>query len=248
MSPPKSTTMLCAFFNATTGATMTVPIANSLFFNAAGYSLTDTQVFYDPVSARWFFVEVMSSAAFDGFAMVISKTSNPLGAYWIYHVRAFSNTLTGCQSRDCFPDYHKDGYDADAFYIAADLFSNVGTKAFVESAIYALPKSKLEAGASFRYIRFDDPSDFVVQPSVPAPGEPFSKADNGSEFLLSAPGSAKLSRKSVAERLHFGNVAGDIIPSQNYGAGTVPSTQPDVIGPYCKSVGVTSASVARRRL
>ncbi len=35
------------FFNATTGAALTAPIANSAFFNAAGFSLTDTQVFYD---------------------------------------------------------------------------------------------------------------------------------------------------------------------------------------------------------
>jgi hypothetical protein len=48
------------FFNATTGAAMTAPMANSAFFNATGYSLTDTQVFYDPVSARWFFVACLS--------------------------------------------------------------------------------------------------------------------------------------------------------------------------------------------
>ncbi len=179
--------------------------------------------------------------------MAISKTSNPLGAYWIYHVRAFSNTLKGCQSQDCFPDYHKDGYDANAFYITADLFSNVGTKAFVESAIYALPKSKLEAGASFTYERFDDPSDFVVQPSVPAPGEPFSTAENGSEFFLSAPGSAKLSilavinSKDIVSSIANVKAFRNTFLSQSYGAGTVPSTQPDVIGPYCKSVGVTSA-------
>jgi len=188
----------------------------------------------------------MSSASFDGFAMAISKTSNPLGAYWIYHIRAFSNTVSGCQSQDCFPDYHKDGYDAHAFYITADLFSNV-SGGFVESAIFALPKSKLEAGASFTYKRFDDPSDFVVQPSVPAPREPFSTAENGSEFFLSAPGSAKLAILAVinsndivsgiANMKAFRNT----FSSQSYGSGTVPSTQPDVIGPYCKSVGVTSA-------
>ena len=31
------------------------------------------------------------------------------------------------------------------------------------------------------------------------------------------------------------------VGSQDYGAGTVPSTEPDVVGPYCKSVGTTSA-------
>ena len=239
---------LVQFFNATTGAPLTAPMANSAFFNAAGFNLTDTQVFYDPVSARWFFVEVMAggSPSFNGFAVAVSKTSNPLGTYHIYHVRAFSNTLAGCGGQDCFPDYHKDGYDANAFYITADLFSNV-SGGFVESAIYALPKSKLEAGASFRYKRFDDPSDFVVQPSVPAPREPFSTADNGSEFFLSAPGSATLSILAVVNSNDIVSSMGNMklfrgtFPSQSYAGGTVPSTQPDVIGPFCKSVGVTSA-------
>ncbi len=253
MSPPKSTNNVVRFFNATTGAAMTAPIANSAFFSAAGFSLTDTQVFYDPVSARWFFVEVMSSASFDGFAMAISKTSNPLGAYWIYHIRAFSNTVSGCQSQDCFPDYHKDGYDAHAFYITADLFSNV-SGGFVESAIFALPKSKLEAGASFTYKRFDDPSDFVVQPSVPAPREPFSTAENGSEFFLSAPGSAKLAILAVinsndivsgiANMKAFRNT----FSSQSYGSGTVPSTQPERDWPLLQIGRRHLGTVARRRL
>ena len=236
------------FFNTTTGAAMTPPMAASAFFNATGYDLTDTQVFYDPVSARWFFAEVMSrsSPAFEGFAVAVSKTSNPLGSYWIYHVRAFSNTLSGCQSQDCFPDYHKDGYDTNAYYITADLFSNV-SGLFVESAIFALPKSKLEAGASFTYKRLDDPSDFVVQPSVPAPGEPFSTADNGSEFFLSAPGSARLSILAVINSNDIVSSISNVkafrstFSSQGYGNGTVPSTQPDVVGPNCSSVGVTSA-------
>jgi hypothetical protein len=236
------------FFNATTGAGLTAPMANAAFFNAAGFNLTDPQSFYDPVSGRWFLVEVMSrsSPAFDGFAVAVSKTSNPLGTYHVYHVRAFSNTVTGCQAQDCFPDYHKDGYDANAFYITADLFSNV-SGAFVESAIYALPKSKLEAGASFTYKRFDDPSDFVVQPSVPAPGEPFSTADNGSEFFLSALGSSTLSilaiinSDDIVSSINNMKLFRSTLKSQSYGSGTVPSTQPDVIGPFCKSVGVTSA-------
>ena len=119
--------------------------------------------------------------------------------------------------------------------------------AFVESAIYALPKSKLEAGASITYKRFDDPSDFVVQPSVPAPGEPFSTVDNGSEFFLSAPDSAKLAilaiinSNDVVSGINNMKLFRNTFSSQSYGSGTVPSTQPDVVGPYCKSVGVTSA-------
>jgi hypothetical protein len=84
------------FYTASTGAALTGPIANSAFFGTgSAYSLTDPQVFYDHGSKRWFFVEVISSSSFDGFAVAVSETSNPLGSYWIYYVRAFSNTVSG---------------------------------------------------------------------------------------------------------------------------------------------------------
>jgi hypothetical protein len=236
-------------FNATTGAPMTVPFADSQFFGVpSGFSLTDTQVFFDPTTSRWFLEVVMSNTTTNvmDIALAISHTSNPLGKYFIYDIRAFSSDLSGCGGKDCFPNYPKAGYDANGFYITADLFSNV-SGSFVEAAIYALPKSKLEAGAGFTYYRFVDPSDFVVQPSVPAPGEPFSTADNGSEFLMSAPGSPNLALLAIINTNNIVSSGGTMrllrttFKAQNYGVGTVPSTQPNVIGPFCKSQGVTSA-------
>lgn len=232
------------FFDATTGAALTGPIANSAFFLASGFNLTDTQVFFDPTTNRWFFDEVMSTGTTMDFALAVSQTSNPLGQYWIYHIRAFSDDISGCGGQDCFPDYPKAGYDAAGFYITADLFNNVN---FVESAIYAFPKLQLEAGDNFTYYRFDDPSDFVVQPSVPAPGEPFSTARNGSEFLMSAPGSPNLAVLAIYNTNNIVSNGSSMrllrvtVGSQLYGSGTVPSTQPNVVGPYCQSVGVTSA-------
>ena len=234
------------FFNASTAAALTGPIANSAFFGTGTNSLSDTQVFYDLGVNRWFIIELTWNSSFYGFAVAVSQTNNPRGSYWLYQVRAFSNTVGGCQAVDCFPDYPKGGYDANAFYITADLFSNVSGN-FVESAIYAMPKSKLINGQGFTYIRFDDASDFVVQPSVPAPGEPFSTADNGSEFFLSAPGSSTLSILAIINSnnivSNIGSMAGfrNTLSTENHGGATVPSTQPDVIGPYCASVGATSA-------
>ncbi|MGH6848574.1 MAG: hypothetical protein ACREC0_14430 [Methylocella sp.] len=237
------------FFNATTGSAMTGPIATSAFFGASGFSLTDTQVFYDPVSQHWFFDEVISSSSFEGFAVAVSKTSNPLGSYFVYHIEAVSSTVLGCGGVDCFPDYPKAGYDANAFYITADLFQNTPTGSFVESAIYVLPKATLEAGThSFAYYRFDDPSDFVVQPSVPAPGEPFSSVNNGSEFLMSAPFSPTLSVLAIYNTNNIVSSPGSLkmlrttVVSESFGgSGTVPMTQPNVVGTYCASVGATSA-------
>jgi hypothetical protein len=187
-----------------------------------------------------------SSTGLMELAVAVSQSSNALGSYWVYHIDDVSSAVTGCGGKDCFPDYPKAGYDANGLYITADLYSNVSGD-FVESAIYALPKSKLEAGASFTYVRFDDPSDFVVQPSVPAPSEPFSTAANGSEFLMSAVGSPTLAVLALYNTNDIVSSPTSLllrritISAQTYGAGTVPSTQPDVIGPYCKSVGVTSA-------
>jgi hypothetical protein len=241
-------------FKATNGAPLTPPIATTTLFNLDPnvYNVSDPQVFFDPISQRWFLTEVVYNATANAFAIAVSQTSDPLGSYWVYLVDAYSSQLAACGLQDCFPDYPKDGYNADAFFITADLFSNVSGN-YVEAAIYAFPKDKLEAGASFDYLRFDDPNDFVLQPSVPAPGEPFSTARNGSEFLMSAPtasfGSgpprvsvlAVINTKSIVHNPGAVQVLVTSVRTKNYGNGTVPSTEPNVVGKYCASVGVTSA-------
>jgi hypothetical protein len=245
------------FFDASNGTPLSPPIATSTLFNIdpTVYNLSDPQVFFDPVSKRWFLTEVAYNNAFtvNAFAIAVSQSSDPLGSYYTYLVDAYSSQLTGCGFQDCFPDYPKGGYNADAFFITADLFSNVSPFNYVEAAIYVFPKSKLEAGKSFNYLRFDDPNDFVLQPSVPAPGEPFSTARNGSEFLMSAPtasfGSgpptisvlAVINTNSIVSNPGAVKALQTSVRSEKYGNGTVPSTEPNVVGPYCASQGVTSA-------
>ncbi|MBV8337032.1 MAG: hypothetical protein JO358_16665, partial [Alphaproteobacteria bacterium] len=179
--------LLLQFFNSD-GTLLTNPIPASAFFLADGAYLTDTQAFFDPRSKRWFFDIVVCQPAaqcpgsgaqtsFQGFGLAVSKTDDPLGEYFIYHIRAFSSDI--CGGVDCFPDFPKAGYDANAFFITADLPN-------VTAVIYVLPKRKLEAGADFTYIRFDRIGDFIVQPSVPATGEPFATASGGTEYLLVA--------------------------------------------------------------
>jgi hypothetical protein len=241
-------------FDASNGVPLTPPIATTTLFDLdpTVLNVSDPQVFFDPVSKRWFLTEVAYTFGVNAFAIAVSQTSDPLGSYWTYLVDAYSSQLTGCEFQDCFPDYPKGGYDAHAFFITADLFSNVSGN-YVEAAIYAFPKAKLEAGASFDYLRFDDPNDFVLQPSVPAPGEPFSTVHNGSEFLMSAPtasfgsGPPSVSVLAVVNTNFIVSNPGAVkllvtsVRSMSYGLGTVPSTEPDVVGPYCTSLGVTSA-------
>jgi hypothetical protein len=241
-------------FDAGNGVPLSPPIATTTLFNLdpTVFNVSDPQVFFDPVSQRWFLTEVVYNATANAFAIAVSQTSDPLGSYFTYLVDAFSSQLAGCGLQDCFPDYPKDGYDAHAFFITADLFSNV-SGGYVEAAIFAFPKAKLEAGASFNYLRFDDPNDFVLQPSVPAPGEPFSTARGGSEFLMSAPTASFGSGPPLVSVLAVINTSAIVsnpaavkalltsVHTQPYGNGTVPSSEPNVVGPYCASVGVTSA-------
>ncbi len=238
-------------FNATTGVNL-LPgpglIATSVFFAApAGSLLTDTQAFYDPTVGRWFLTEIIFNNSngnnVDVIAVAVSQTSNAKGPYFIYHVAAVSKDLAGCQNLDCFPDYPKAGYDANIFIVDVDLFSTNGTNTstgpFVAVGMYAMPKSKLIAGAGFTYVRFVDANDFVVQPSIPAPREPFVTAANGTEYLMTARGNGVVRVFAISNTNNIVSSPSSLranftdVVTQSYGAGTVPSTEPNVPGPYC---------------
>jgi len=240
-------------FNTTTGAPLTGLIATSLFFQApAGTGLTDTQAFFDPTTQRWFLDElVFNNTTIEDIAVAISQTSNPTGSYFIYHIRAFSSDLAGCGGQDCLPDYPKAGYDQNIFVIDVNLFNTKTGGGFVGAAAYVLPKSKLNAGAGFIYERLTFPNDFTVQPSIPAPGEPFVTAANGTEYLLETrkdvDGTNNVRVWAISNTNNIVSNPGSLrglavdVPVETYGGATVPSTQPNVVGPFCKSKGVTSA-------
>jgi hypothetical protein len=252
--------LVLRFFNATTGAPLTAPISLFSFFNVNGEALADPQAFFDPTTGRWFFTVVDTLVANRNVVyfldIAVSTTSDPLGSYFIYHVPAISTDIAACKTpgfgiSECLPDYPKAGYDANGLYISVNLFGNLFGPHFVAAATYALPKSQLEAGAvSFTPVRFVYPGDFVVQPSVPAPGEPFVTAANGTEYLMEA--------RNIVDRSHnirvwaisnTNNIVSNPsslraffvdVPGENYGR-VVPATEPNVIGPFCKSVGAVAA-------
>lgn len=254
------------FFNLANGLAnvrASAALALSSFFQNNN-SCGDPQVFFDPTipnpspmsPGRWFFTEIESSycttrsPAIEGFDVAVSQSSDPADGYYVYHIEAVSSDLFGCGGWDCLPDYPKAGYDANGFYISANLW-NVSTGRFVAAATYALPKSQLAAGVQPpNYVRVLYPGDFVVQPSVPAPGEPFVAAANGVEYLMEArniwDGSSNVRVWAISNTssLNSSNPAlrgvGVDIQGASYGA-TAPSTEPNVVGSYCRSVGVKSA-------
>jgi hypothetical protein len=89
------------------GTPLTNPIATSAFFLAARAFLLpppfDVQAFFDPKSKRWFFDAAILQDNFTGFGLAVSKTSDPLGEYFVYHIRSFSDDLPGCRGVDCIP-------------------------------------------------------------------------------------------------------------------------------------------------
>jgi hypothetical protein len=246
--------LVLQFFDATTGAPkLPNPVdLRQLFLPSISADLSDPQAFYDPTANRWFFTIIeYDQAAIENIDVAVSASGNPLGGYFVYHVRAYSNDLAGCGAFDCLPDYPKTGYDANGLYVSVNLF-NASTSNFVAAATYALPKSKLIAGAGFGlpYTRFTYPSDFVVQPSVPAPGEPFVTAANGTEYLLTArhivDGTHNVRLWAISNTKLIATSPASLpalsvtIPIENYGM-TVPSVEPSEVGAYCKSQGAAAS-------
>ncbi len=230
------------------GQPLTAPLNNATFFNSGNVAqLSDPHITYDPSVQRWFADELTYSGPLGyGFFLAVSQTAEPTGIWNVYFIPSASSDLKGCGKSGCLPDFPQVGYDASGFYITADLF---GPKRFVGAALYALPKAYLVAGHDVTATRFVLP-DFVVQPAVPAPGEPFSLANGGTEFFMTARniynGSDKI---RVWQLQNTFNIISDpstlVMVDKDFTAeaytGTVPSTQPDVIGPYGKSQKATSA-------
>jgi len=239
------------------GTPLTNPIRNSAFFLAeGGFSLVAPQVFFDPKSKRWYFLDNLSPPSppdvfTGGAALAVSQTSDPLGTYFIYHIRLGSDDLPGCGGIDCWPGYPHGGYDANAFFISTRL-ATCFPGCLVAQAVYVLSKAQLEAGLrvgeSLNIARFLlGGDDSFVQPSVPAPHEPFETANGGTEYLMRATSSNLVSVIAISNTREINRTPGSLrisnvdVPTEPYEKMVVPSAQPNIVGPYCASHGVTSA-------
>jgi hypothetical protein len=239
------------------GTPLTNPILGSVFFLAEdllaeGTQVHDPQAFFDPKSKRWYFharIPTVPNLVSGVIGLAVSQSSDPLGTYFIYHVRLVSDDLSGCGGVDCFPGYPYGGYDANALFISTRLFSGCAT-CLVAPAVYVLSKAQLEAGLGegdiARFLLSGD-SFVLVQPSVPAPHEPFETANGGTEYLMRATSDNLVSVIAIFNTREINRSPGSLrllsvdVPAEPYAKGVVPSAQPDIVGPYCASQGVTSA-------
>ena len=239
-------------FFKTDGTPLTNPIRNTAFFLAEGFSLVSPQVFFDPKSKRWYFLDNLSpprppDALSGGAALAVSQTSDPLGTYFIYHIRLGSDDLPGCGGIDCWPGYPHGGYDANAFFISARL-ATCFPGCLVAQAVYVLAKSQLEAGVKLGDVaRFVLDGDSFAQPSVTAPHEPFEPANGGTEYLMRASSSGHVAVITISNTSEINRSPGSLrllsvdVSTEPYEKAVVPSAQPDIVGPTCASHGVTSA-------
>ena len=230
------------------GAPLTAPLNNATFFNSGDVAqLSDPHITFDPSVKRWFADELTYSGPRGyGFFLAVSNSDDPTAGWNVYFIPSASSDVKGCGKSGCLPDFPQVGYDANAFYITADLF---GPRRFAGAAVYAIPKGYLVEGHDVTPVRFILP-DFVVQPAVPAPGEPFSLANGGTEFFMTARniynGSTKIRVWQVQNTFNIITDPSSLVAvktdlnAEAY-TGTVSSTQPDVIGPYGRSQKATSA-------
>ncbi len=226
-----------------TGKTLANPVTTNTFFGDSSDNLSDPHAVYLPAIKRWIVEELVYSNSFNGFFVAVSKTSDPTGAYYVNKVDAMTAGISACGG-SCLPDYPQVGFDKNGFYIGADLFSNSSGN-FVNAAIYALPLKQLQTGAKFSYTFFQSP-DFVVQPAQPAPGAPFATAANGTEYLMTArniyDGSTNVRVFALSNTNKLPTAPSSLtltsvdVAVETY-TSTVPSTEPNDVGPYGKSVG-----------
>ncbi len=235
-----------------TGTPISSPISlNSVLAVDKSAGIGDPHIEYDPTVNRWFIDTYYQTSTFNGLLLGVSTSADPLGGYTVYRIDAGSSSVKGC-SGQCFPDYPQPGYDANGYYLAADLFSN-STGGFVAAGVYALPKAQLVAGVPLSYQYFLLP-DFVVEPAIPAMPGGFDFANGGTEYLMTArniyDGSTNLRVYAITNTSALGGGApggsptGPLaahsvtFPAEHYEA-TVPSVEPDQVGPYGQSLGGT---------
>jgi hypothetical protein len=180
------------------------PAAINRTTGAYGPSITDPSCYYDAGTRRWFQVVLTldrvgttsSLAGTNHLDIAVSQTSDPTGAWNIYHLPVQNNGTQGtpdhgCAGGFCLGDYPHIGADAHAFFITTNEFA-LFAPGFYGAQIYAISKQALAAGAaSPNVVLFNggDPSvpapAFTVWPAISSGGQ-YAGARGGTEYLLSS--------------------------------------------------------------
>lgn len=129
------------------------PKAAQSFFNipnsCAGLAfVSDPRAFYDPADQRFWAAMLEVEGAFGvnncaevtRYWIAVSQTSNPNGAWNVYHFDMSAGTTNAA-------DYTQFGFDQQAMYFSGNMFNQAGS-AYEYAEFYAVTKSTMESGQS----------------------------------------------------------------------------------------------------
>jgi hypothetical protein len=194
-----------------------------------GPFITDPSCLYDAQTGHWF-LDALTLDSFphpgsDGLQhftgtnhldIAVSKTSDPAGAWTIYHIPVQDDGTDGTPNHDCQPntdtapplptnpnaclaDYPHIGLDSSGFYVTTNEYSFFGNN-FIGAQVYAFSKRALESGAaSVALTQFNTHgmdtfgfalNGFTLWPST-TPGGGGDPASGGTEYFMSSNAAAE---------------------------------------------------------
>jgi hypothetical protein len=110
----------------------------------------DPIVLYDPLADRFMFMDLSWLDINTGpfyFCFAVAQTSDPLGNYWLYAIRADDS------AHPWLPDYPKGAVWPDGIYFSANMFQ--GDTSFKEVRLWAFNRTQLEAGQPLQSVVVD---------------------------------------------------------------------------------------------
>lgn len=157
------------------------PFFSAVLPNNAGVKIFDPRIIWDHYANRYVMIvaATQASPARSWCGVAVSKTSNPLGAWWVW---ALDAALNGSTPTSNWMDYPMLGFDGQAVYVGMSMF-NGGS--FQYSKVRILNKTELYAGSSVRWYDFwnlknaDGSNSFTVQPCCH-----FRGAGSGPGYLI----------------------------------------------------------------
>lgn len=225
-------------------------------FNAvlpADARVFDPRVAYDHYAQRYI---VTAAARHDAtgrawFAVAVTQTPSPTGAYWVW---ALDARLNGSTLTSFWGDYPMLGFDTQAVYISANMFTFPPGNVFQYAKLRILKKAQLYAGAALTWYDFwnltnpDGSKAFTVQPAVHFRG----LGGNPPAYLVNAlfPSGNKLTRWTLTNpvaavptlsRVSVNCLAYELPPSaQQLGTGALIATNDDrLLNAIYQNVGGT---------
>jgi hypothetical protein len=177
---------------------------NTLFASLGGACAShndgDPVAQYDPLADRWvlsqFALGASAPSAFSHQCVAVSKTGDPLGAYYLYDFPTDAINIV---------DYPKWTTWTDAYYMTAHLFSSAGLQPFLGPMLYSFDRASMLAGlpAAFQSVNLDVSANMFGQLVADLDG--LTPPPSGSPAYVFAP--AALDYDGTGPGLHFWTAA-----------------------------------------